>query len=220
MQNEIEIIMSHDRTVKSWISSIATGIAIAIIIIAIVVFSATLIHALWYAPEDEVPLTEAQKQVQVMPSAPARELPARLLIPSLGIDALVQHVGITAKGNMAAPHNFTDVGWYKYGTVPGQVGSAVIDGHVDNGLALDGVFKHLNELKIGDRIQIVTASSTSLTFKVVDIQSYSIKDVPTEKLFMQADTSRLNLITCEGTWVQKDKTYDHRLVIYTTLVSS
>ncbi len=99
-----------------------------------VVFMTTLVRATLYAPEVEVASTTLASL------APAREaaqgdLPRRLRIPSLTIDAFVRHVGINEKGNMATPGNFTDTGWYKYGTVPGFVGSAVIDGHVDNALA-------------------------------------------------------------------------------------
>jgi LPXTG-site transpeptidase (sortase) family protein len=109
------------------------------------------------------------------------------------------------------------VGWYKYGTVPGFMGSAVIDGHVDNALSLDGVFKHLGDLKEGDDIYIDTASSTALHFVVREAVSYPSEDVPAEKVFKADDAARLNLITCDGTWVQGKKEYDRRLVVYAVL---
>src|SRR6185503_17165796 len=108
--------------------------------------------------------------------------------------------------NMGTPSNFTDVAWYKYGTVPGQVGSAVIDGHVDNGLALAGVFKHLTDIKNGADVYVITKEGTKIHFVVQDIQSYPYKSVPTTLLFNQKDRARLNLVTCAGTWVPGDKT--------------
>jgi hypothetical protein len=55
---------------------------------------------------------------------------------------------------------------------------------------------------------------------VVEIEIYPYKDAPKEKIFAQNDMARLNLITCDGTWVKADKTYDERLVVYTKLVSN
>lgn len=181
-----------------------------------VVFMTTLVRATVWAPENEM----ASSTLAAM--APARDaepgdLPQRLLVPALGIDAHVKHVGITDKGDMATPGTFVDVGWYKYGTVPGFVGSAVIDGHVDNALALDGVFKRLEELKPGDFIYVETASSTELRFVVREVASYPAAEVPTERLFNDKGSVYLNLITCTGIWLKSTNQYAERLVVYTEL---
>jgi sortase A len=186
-----------------------------ITIVAIAVFGYTLVRAVYFVPDQGqlVPTT-----TPVMTMVGPIEQPARLLIPSLSIDAAVQQVGVNAKGAMGVPSNFTDVAWYKYGTPPGQVGSAVIDGHVDNGLALPGVFKHLANIKVGDDIYVTTKEGNTLHFKVEEVQSYAIADVPLQKVFNRNDRPRLNLITCTGAWVQNQKTYDQRLVVYSVLV--
>ena len=153
------------------------------------------------------------------PKPSSSTLPSRLIIPSLNIDANVQQVGINVKGNMGTPNNFTDVAWYKPGTIPGEKGSAVMDGHVDNGLALAGVFKKLNTIKVGDDVYVTRADGVKLHFRVVDTQLVPYTDKSAnEKVFTQNDAARLNLITCTGEWVPGDKTYDHRLVVYTKLV--
>lgn len=144
--------------------------------------------------------------------------PSRLLIPKIGVDAKVQHVGLTAKGAMGIPSNFTDVAWYKYGPVPGEKGSAVIDGHVDNGLGLNGVFKHLSDVEVGDDMYIVDSNGTKIHFKVTDISSYPYNDAPTEEIFGKTDKAIVRLITCEGHWVKEAKTYDTRLVVSAELV--
>src|ERR1700722_17102742 len=58
--------------------------------------------------------------------------PNRIIIPTAGVNVPIINVGVTPQGNLDVPHNFTQAGWYMYGTVPGAIGSAVIDGHVDN----------------------------------------------------------------------------------------
>lgn len=148
------------------------------------------------------------------------ELPSQLSIPKLNITAKIQRLGIDKNGNMAAPNNFTDVSWYKYGTVPGLIGSAVIAGHEDNALSLDGVFKHLDQLKVGDDVYVVSASGQKLHFRVTDkkIYPYNLSGPELEKIFTAADKSRLNLITCAGVWLKSAKTNDKRLVVYTELV--
>jgi len=186
-------------------------VVVLITVLAAIVFFATLVHALWYAPDSELSVP-GERVV-----AASSSLPVRLLIPSLSIDTDVQHVGISKKGNMAVPSNYTDVGWYRYGTIPGQLGSAVIDGHVDNGLALPGVFKHLIDIKVGDDVYVVREDGTQLHFVVKDKQLYPSKAAPVERIFNRSDAARLNLVTCDGAWVKDEKTYDQRLVIFTEL---
>jgi sortase A len=183
-------------------------IAILLVVVAAIVFSFTLVHALWYAPDAEV----AGPYV-----AATSTDPVRLIIPKLNIDAAVQDVGLTKAGAMGVPNNFTDVAWYKLGVRPGKLGSAVIDGHVDNGLSLAGVFKHLSDIQIGDDVFVQEEDGSRLHFVVTDIQSYPYQDAPAPDIFTRADAARLNLITCEGVWIPSGKTYDHRLVVYTEL---
>jgi sortase (surface protein transpeptidase) len=186
-----------------------------ITVAAIIIFAWTLVHATVYAPDSELYVLNARRTV-----AATSMQPVRLIIPSLSIDANVQHVGIGSKGNMAVPSNYTDVGWYRYGTAPGRLGSAVIDGHVDNGLALPGVFKHLSDIKKGADVYVMIEDGARLHFIVTDVQLYPYKEAPVDLIFNQADTARLNLITCDGAWVQGDRTYDHRLVVFTELQKS
>ncbi|HEY0220935.1 MAG TPA: class F sortase, partial [Candidatus Paceibacterota bacterium] len=133
-------------------------------------------------------------------------------------DAEVEEVGITFKGNMSTPKNIGNTGWYKYGTVPGELGSSVIDGHVDNGFNLPGVFANLKNLNIGDDVYVKTSENENLHFVVVDKKIYPYKEVPLEEVFNKNDAPRLNLITCEGDWIDAEQTDENRLVVYTRLV--
>src|SRR5262249_2969166 len=117
------------------------------------------------------------------------------------------------------PNNFSDVGWYKYGAVPGEDGSAVIAGHVDNALALPGVFKYLENIQPGADVYVIQKNGDTLHFVVDSSETYAANDAPSGRLFDNGNGARLNLITCEGPWVQSQHQYDHRLVVYTHLVS-
>lgn len=145
--------------------------------------------------------------------------PARLVIPTIELKAEVVAVGKTASGNMAVPHNFVQVGWYREGIEPGEKGNAVIAGHVDNGLGRAAVFKRLSELKVGDKIYVQDKTGEQLQFKVTETAIYDYKTAPLEKIFGPSDKAHLNLITCAGVWVPREKTNDKRLVVFSELVS-
>lgn len=181
-----------------------------LVLSAVFVFCTVIVRALVYAPDTEVPVSQFNTVERV--TLPG-DYPVRLEIPSLEIDADVQHVGINADGNMANPSNFTDVGWYKYGPAPGENGSAVLAGHVDNGLGLSGIFKHLDSVSPGDDIYVTTEAGNTLRFEVVSVRSYPYNETPAEIVFNPGGQPRLNLITCAGNWLAQEKTYDERLVV-------
>ena len=193
-------------------------LALLVIAVSLAVFAVTLTRALWYAPESgdfSIPsfLFKPAKTSAVVPAT----WPVRLSIPALGINARVQAVGVGKTGNMAVPTNYTDVAWYKGGTTPGHIGSAVFDGHVDNGFGLDGVFKHLGDSTVGDHIDVTTKGGAIYTYVVDATREYPYDAVPTEAIFHTNDAAQLVIITCEGAWISGKKTYDHRLVVYATL---
>jgi len=192
-----------------------TFIILIVMAAALVVFASAFASSFLYAPDDEI---EAPPEQMVELPGP-EEVPVRLRIPALGVNALVQHVGITESGAMATPKGFQDAGWYKYGVTPGGSGSAVIAGHVDNGLGLAGVFSRLHELREGDEIFVVRADGSDVRFLVSGKRSYPHDAAPTDIIFNPAGSPRLNLITCEGTWLSDTRTYDQRLVVFTTLAS-
>lgn len=168
-------------------------------------------------PSDAQPTAPAPvKPVAAAPTQPAKktmgtsgQYPERLLIPSLGLNVGIQPVGLNSKGEMDVPNgSSSNVGWYKYGTMPGNVGSAVLDAHVF------AVFKDLRYLKIGSSVYVTTQGGTKLRFKVVDSRIYTLDELTSNILFGQHDARRLNLITCAGTYIPSINTYDHRLVVF------
>jgi sortase (surface protein transpeptidase) len=180
--------------------------------ISIAVFLFTLVRSVFYFQNNEINLPNQIISKNYF-GISSKDLPKKFLIPSIKVDANVQYVGVTYKGNVSTPNNFNDVGWYKYGTVPGQVGSAIIDGHVDNGLSLPGVFKDLKNVKEGDDVYVVTQTGKNAHFVVTDVSTYYYKSVPTEIIFNQKDAPMLKIITCDGNWVPEDQTDDHRIVV-------
>lgn len=148
--------------------------------------------------------------------------PSRLYIPKLSIDSNVQHVGLTSKGNMGVPvgkNKWVDVGWYKLGPRPGDKGNSVISGHLDNALGMNAIFSKLDELQTGDEIIIKDATGKEIKFRVTHKGTYHYKNAPLNEIFGPTDKRRLNLITCAGDWIQSEKSYSHRLVVYAEAVN-
>ncbi len=191
-------------------------------------FVTTIVHSAFYAPEEEAALPRVSLTSRTHLLTPTKSVlstfiekerivdapPERIIIPSIGVNAFVQKVGINKKGDMGIPNNFSDAGWYKYGPLAGNAGSAVVAGHVDNALALDGVFKHVGELIPGAKIKIVTEKGQTVRFVVYDVQTYLYNNVPIESVFKKDDDAYLNLVTCGGTWIADKHSYDRRIVVY------
>lgn len=189
-------------------------------VLFVVLLSGIVCAVILYQGFTAVPSAEAEPvALEEEPRVPLPEAPARLLIPAINVDAEVKHVGIAKSGNMAVPYEYDDTGWYRGGTIPGQEGSAVINGHVDTGFGLPAVFARLQELEPGDEIFVETAEGRKLRFIVEVTEVAKVGEISTDLLFNRADTARLNLITCEGAFDAETETYDSRRIIYTRFVS-
>lgn len=138
--------------------------------------------------------------------------PVRLVIPSLNINANIQHVGVAINGEMEVPSNIIDVGWFKLGPSPGQKGSAVIAGHFNGKNNQQGVFANLNKLKVGDKLSVEDNAGKSITFIVQKKELYDSGFA--DEVFSRDDGVHLNLITCDGIWDGVKKSYDKRLVVF------
>lgn len=145
---------------------------------------------------------------------PESTYPSRITIPAAGIDSPVIEVGVNAAGEMDVPDGSTNnVGWYKYGTVPGATGSAVMDAHVF------AAFKRLKSAHVGDRVFVTDARGTVHEFEIISSKVYPVAQVPMETIFNDASGAYLNFITCEGRYNLSLGTYTHRRVVYAQLVS-
>lgn len=145
-------------------------------------------------------------------STPGAIIPARLRIPALGVDAKIEHVGIKDDGSMGTPKDFKDVSWYSLGAKPGAAGSAVFAGHVNNGLTNAGVFANLSKINKGDYITLADAEGATKVYRVERVQEYPA-DASTEEIFATTGPQQIVLITCDGEWVPKARTFDTRLVV-------
>ncbi len=139
--------------------------------------------------------------------------PKKITIPSIGVDAFIQKVGVDQNKEVAVPDNLFMVGWFVDTVRPGEKGLSLIDGHV-SGRRNDGIFKDLEKLQEGDRYTVQLGDGTTINYKVFGQQSAKVKE-SVDIMFSQKPTvtSQLNLVTCSGNYDEKTRSYDERLTI-------
>ncbi len=140
--------------------------------------------------------------------------PIRIKIPNIRVNAAIQNVGLTSNGAMGIPELPRDTAWYKLGPKPGEIGSAVIAGHLDWLYGAAGAFAHLKVLKPGDIIIVEDDKGQETSFIVRTSRSYRHNEDATHIFNSYDGKSHLNLITCDGIWNRITRTYSKRLVIF------
>ena len=160
-------------------------------------------------------------QAPVTPGrAPAgAAVPVHVAVPRLGIASGLQSLRLLGNGQLQAPTKWAEAGWYAGGIRPGDVGPAVIAGHVDsvNGPA---VFFRLHETRVGDLIQVTEASKAVLTFVVTEVHSYPKNRFPTEVVYGPTALPELRLVTCTGEFDYAHHNYLNNLVVFAVLRSA
>ena len=144
-------------------------------------------------------------------------LPVRLKIPVINVDAAIDYTGLTADGAMDIKKDPNKTAWYNLGPRPGENGSAVIAGHYGWANGQGSVFNELHTLKKDDKIYTIDTLGIATNFIVRDIQRYD-PNADASSIFTSKDgKSHLNLITCDGVWDNSADTYSDRLVIFADL---
>jgi sortase A len=146
-----------------------------------------------------------------LPAIPRPELPTRLVIPAIALDARVVEVGIVIEeGKPVWETAAFAVGYHRGTALPGEKGNTVMAGHISSPVSHKGdVFRRLPELRIGDRVEVHTATRR-VTYEVMEIRVVS----PTAVEVMDpTPDATLTLITC-----YPDRVYTKRLVVVAKLV--
>jgi hypothetical protein len=104
-----------------------------------------------------------------------RSVPVSIEIPAIGVHSVLLSLGVKSDGTMQVPplHRKPNAaGWYKYSVTPGQIGTSVIEGHVDNDQG-PAVFFRLGGLRPGDLVKVRLADGMTGVFRVTGVRQYS-----------------------------------------------
>lgn len=149
-----------------------------------------------------------------------RAAPVRLRIPALAVDAPVTGLELDTDGRLQPPPpaDANLAGWYRAGTAPGERGTAVLAGHVDNDRG-PAVFYRLGALHRGDEVVIARDDRSTAYFTVDAVEVYPKDDFPDRQVYGAAGTAQIRLITCGGDFTDR-RGYDANVVVYAHLVRS
>jgi sortase (surface protein transpeptidase) len=144
--------------------------------------------------------------------------PVRVQIPAIGVSSSLVRLGLNADGTMQVPGDYQVAGWFTGGPQPGQLGPAVIAGHVDSQTG-PAVFYRLRDLRPGDEIRVVRADRRVVRFRVDSLASYPKQSLPGEEVYGATTAPVLRLITCAGTFDRARRSYRENLVVSATRVA-
>lgn len=145
--------------------------------------------------------------------------PKRITIEKLGIDGLIQNVGVDQNTQIAVPNNVHIAGWFVDSMLPGDKGLSIIDGHINGPTVDEGIFRRLPELVEGDTVTITFGDNSTKTFMVKT--NSSVKTADSASILFSKDPSidsQLNLITCSGNFDPETNQYDERQITSLELV--
>ena len=147
-----------------------------------------------------------------IPDYPTGIVPATVRIPAIEVDAGTVSLDLTGE-EPEVPADFGLTGWYEQTRRPGEIGPAVIAGHIDS---VDGpaVFARLDELAVGDEIEVLDASGESRTFEVTGNGRYPKDALPDEVFGFDQAVPELRLITCGGSFDRSSGHYRDNFVVY------
>ncbi|WP_306321751.1 MULTISPECIES: class F sortase [unclassified Streptomyces] len=146
--------------------------------------------------------------------------PDRVRIPSIEVDAPLMGLALTRSGSLDVPPPSRKnlAGWYEAGTKPGERGTAVVAGHVDNAHG-PSVFYSLGSLKRGASIEVDRRDGSVAEFTVDAVEVYDAKHFPDTKVYGAARRPELRVITCGGPYSRKTG-YQGNVVVFAHLTGS
>jgi sortase (surface protein transpeptidase) len=146
------------------------------------------------------------------------DVPAEIDIAAIGVHASVVALGRNPDGTMQVPAQFDVAGWFDGGPRPGDIGPAVMLGHVDsrNGPA---VFSRLAQLSPGQLIA-VSGATGSHEFRVDSVASYDKDRFPTDLVYGPVPGRALRLVTCGGVFDNAKRSYLSNLVVFASEVTT
>ncbi len=172
-------------------------------------------------PPLPAPNVAASSVAPAAPGAPGsgleKSVPARVQIPSIGVDSTLMGLGLQADRSLQVPPTGFPAGWYTGAPTPGELGPAILAGHVD-WAGHPGVFYELRNLEAGAEVTVSRLDGIAAVFRVRQVEQYPKDAFPTEAVYGNLDRAGLRLITCGGSFDRRARSYNDNIVAFADLV--
>ena len=145
----------------------------------------------------------------------------RVSVPSVGLEAPVDAVGVRRNGELAAPRSVSRAGWWRNGARPGQRGPAVIVGHRDSRTG-PAAFAGLERVRRGALVTVAGPGgrATTTTFRVTRVIRVAKDRFPSRVVYGPTLQRSLRLVTCTGRFDTARGHYRDNLVVLATRVGA
>jgi hypothetical protein len=209
---------------RRWIRRAAAGLALGTVcgLLAVGCAASTSVDAAPHGGGSGVEPLASSTRVASLPAAGVAALadaprPVRVRVPALRIDAAMEPLYRDSTGVLLPPENGR-AGWYEAGPEPGELGRAVLAGHVDSRTGPD-VFLNLRRASAGDRVLVDLADGSTLTFVVDSVGLYAKDEFPTARVYGGPHRrAEVRLITCGGPYLRSRGGYQGNVVVFGHLV--
>lgn len=201
------------QRIETRIAGSTAAILVAAVLLALTGAGVAVVRSLGPAAAGADAAALRQATVPVPPPAPAGPSgdPLRVRIPAIGVTAPLVRLGLNPDRTLEVP-SYEEAGWYAGGSRPGDPGPAVIAAHVDS-TSGPSVFYRLQELNPGDAVH-VDYRDGSVSFVVTRSESFPKSNFPTDHVYGWTPRPELRLITCDGTFDRKARSYRSNLIVW------
>jgi LPXTG-site transpeptidase (sortase) family protein len=151
----------------------------------------------------------------------SRSIPVAIDIPSIDVNSNLLRLGLNPDGTIQVPSLTSQANlaaWYKNSVTPGEIGTSVIEGHVDTYMG-PAVFFRLGALKPGDDIDVRLSDGDTAIFRVTGVREYLKTDFPDKTIYGGSNFAALRLITCGGAFDYTTRHYLSSTVVFASLVA-
>lgn len=154
------------------------------------------------------------------PAGQEAPLPTSVSIPAIKAMSTLIPLGVNPDLTVQVPdvRHPEQASWFDLGVRPGEVGSAVLLGHVDGGGAT-GVFNRLGTLNLGDVISVGRADGSTANFKVTRVRTVLKTMFPSQDVYGPKPDAEIVLVTCGGTLDRAAHNYLSSVIVTGVLVS-
>ncbi len=146
-----------------------------------------------------------------------RSVPTRVVIPSIAVNSTLMDLGLNKDGTLETPPGAFPAGWFTGAPTPGELGPAIIVGHVRYNTP--GVFARLSDMRRGDWVDVDRKDGSTARFRVTRVEHFAKSSFPTDKVYGNIDHAGLRLITCGGLDA-KTSEFEENVVVFADLVST
>ncbi|MBQ0986820.1 class F sortase [Streptomyces sp. F63] len=146
-----------------------------------------------------------------------RSEPRRVRVPAVRVDAPLVSVTTDGDGWIEAPpaRERNLAGWFADAVTPGERGTAVLVGHVDNASG-PAVFHPLGAVRPGMDVEIRRADGRTAVFGVYRVEVVAKDPFPAERVYDGTGHAELRILTCGGEYDERSG-YAGNVVVYARL---